>query len=94
VTGYRSMAADPFVMRLAIVPGLTGDRRLQIAPSVSRNCPASDVEGAERTFLADPRSMAVYVQAMFAAIVRQHQALTSRVSAHPEPDRANPCGRR
>jgi hypothetical protein len=36
--------------------------------------------------------MAAYVQAMFAAIVRQHQALTSRVSAHPEPDRANLAG--
>jgi len=36
--------------------------------------------------------MAAYAQAMFAAIVRQHQALTSRVSAHPEPDRANLAG--
>ena len=42
------MAADPFLMRLAIVPGLTGDRRLQIAPSVSRNCPAADA-GRSRT---------------------------------------------
>jgi Cu+-exporting ATPase len=32
------MAADPFIMRLAIVPGLTGDRRLQIA-----RCPRSEL---------------------------------------------------